>query len=142
MTAGSARPSDEAYVRAGQQAAVALRGYCSVVVVSDDSLAGALVAIGVGRAEAPHRRVVIGDMIGEVAPIQALVTEDDSHGIYDCFTFGTSLDKVIRAVGADEKLNVLPSGTESPAIARIAGDRRWRMIAADFAATDALLLLV
>ena len=142
MTPGDARPSDEAYQHAGQQAAVALRGYCSVVVISDDPLAAAWVAIGVGRAEAAHRRVVIGDMIGEVPPIQALVTKDDSHGIYDSFIFGTSLDKVIRAVGADENLNVLPSGTESPAIAQIAGDRRWRMIAADFAATDALLLIV
>lgn len=142
MTAGSPRPSDEAYVHAGRQAAVALRGYCSVVVVSDDPVAAALVAIGVGRAEAVHRRVVIGDLAGEVNPIQALVTDDDPHGIYDCFIFGTSLEKVIRAVGADDNLNVLPSGTESAAIAQISEDRRWRMIAADFAATDALLLLV
>jgi hypothetical protein len=49
---------------------------------------------------------------------------------------------VIRAVGTDDNLNVLPSGTESAAISQVTGDRRWRMIAADFAATDALLLLV
>ena len=142
MTADNARPSDEAYERAGRQAAVALRGYCSVVVVSDDPIAAALVAIGVGRSEAALRRVVIADLAGEVAPIQALVTGDDAHGIYDSFIFGTSLDKVIRAVGSDENLNVLPSGTESAAIEQIAADRRWRVIAADFAATDALLLLV
>ena len=142
MTASDARPSDGAYERAGRQAAVALGGYCSIVVVSDDPLAAAHVALGVGRAEAVHRRVVIGDLAGEVAPIQSLVTDEDPHGIYDSFIFGTSLDKVIRPVGGADNLNVLPSGTESAAIAEIAGDRRWRMIAADFAATDALLLLV
>ncbi len=142
MTAGDARPSDRAYERAGRRAAVALRGYCSVVVVSDDPLAAAHVALGVARAEAVHRRVVIGDLAGEVAPIQSLVTDEDPHGIYDSFIFGTSLDKVIREVGGNDNLNVLPSGTESAAIAEIAGDRKWRMIAADFAGTDALLLLV
>jgi len=142
VTADNARPSDDAYERAGRQVAVALRGYCSVVVVSDDPIAAALVAIGVGRAEAAHRRVVIADLAGELAPIQALVTGDDAHGIYDSFIFGTSLNKVIRAVGSDENLNVLPSGTESAAIEQIAADRRWRAISADFAATDALLLLV
>ena len=142
MTADDTRPADEAYDRAGRDAAVAIRGYCSVLVVSDDPIAAALVAIGVGRAEAAHRRVVIGDLAGEVAPIQALVADDDPHGIYDSFIFGTSLDKVIRAVGPDENLNVLPSGTESAAIEQIAADRRWRVIAADFSATDALLLLV
>ncbi|HEY4956031.1 MAG TPA: hypothetical protein VII02_14210 [Gemmatimonadaceae bacterium] len=142
MTAGETRPSDGAYERAGRQAAVALRGYCSVIVVSDDPLAAAHVALGAARAEAVHRRVVVGDLAGEVEPIQSLVTDDDPHGIYDSFVFGTSLEKVIRAVGDDENLNVLPSGTESAATAQIAGDRRWRMIAAEFAATDALLLLV
>jgi hypothetical protein len=142
VTAGETRPSDGAYERAGRQVAVALRGYCSVIVVSDDPLAAARVALGAARAEAVHRRVVVGDLAGEVEPIQSLVTDDDPHGIYDTFVFGTSLEKVIRSVGDDENLNVLPSGTESAATAQIAGDRRWRMIAAEFAATDSLLLLV
>jgi hypothetical protein len=141
MTDG-ARPLGEAYEQAGRQAAVALRGYSSVLVVSDDPVAAAYVAIGIGRAEAAHRRVVIGDLAGEVAPIQSLVAGDDPHGIYDSFVFGTSLEKVIHPVAGDGNLNVLPSGTESAATAEIVGDRRWQRIASDFAATDALLLLV
>ncbi len=142
MTDEASRPSGEAYERAGQQAAMAVRGYSSVLVVSDDPAEAAYVAIGVGRAEAVHRRVVIADLAGEVPPIQSLLPGVDLHGIYDSFVFGTSLDKVIYAVEGNENLNVLPSGTESAATEEILGSRRWRHIASDFAATDSLLLLV
>lgn len=138
---GSKAPGD-AYERAGRQAAVAVRGYSAVLVVSDDAIAAAHAAIGIARAEASHRRVVVGDLAGEVAPIQSLVSSADSHGIYDSFTFGTSLHKVIYSVNGDDNLNVLPSGTESAAAVEILRNRRWRRIASDFAAADALLLLV
>jgi len=142
VTADNARPSDDAYERAGRQVAVALRGYCSVVVVSHDPIAAALVAIGVGRAEAAHRRVVIADLAGELAPIQALVTGDDAHGIYDSFVFGTSLERVIYHVRGHDNLNVMPGGTESPAKEEVLSSPRWQRIASDFSATDSLLLLV
>jgi hypothetical protein len=49
---------------------------------------------------------------------------------------------VLHEVDGNENLNILASGTESPATAEIIGNRRWRRVASDFAATDALLLLV
>ena len=131
-----------AYERAGRQAAVALRGYCTVAVISEDPLAAANVAIGVARVEAVHRRVVIGDLVGDLQPIQALVGIDDPHGIYDSFVFGTSLDRVIYPVTGNDNLNVLPGGTESPAKAEILSSRQWQRIASDFSATDSLLLLI
>jgi hypothetical protein len=139
---GSGGIAAEAYEQAGQQAAIAVRGYSTVLVVSDDPVEAAYAAIGVAHAESAHRRVVIGDLAGEVAPIQSLVTVADAHGIYDSFIFGTSLERVIYSVKGNDNLNVLPSGTESAAIAEIIGSRRWRRIASEFAATDALLLLV
>ena len=142
MTASTARASGELYERAGRQTSIALRGYSAVLVISDDPLAAAHVAIGLGRAEASHRRVVIGDLVGDLAPIQALITSEDQHGIYDSFVFGTSLDKVLHEVAGTENLSVMSGGTESPATAEIIGNRRWRRVAADFAATDALLLLI
>ncbi|HYN82682.1 MAG TPA: hypothetical protein VES88_14420 [Gemmatimonadaceae bacterium] len=132
----------EAYEQAGRLAAVAVRGYSTVLVVSDEPVEAAYAAIGVANAESAHRRVVIGDLAGEVAPIQALVGAADPHGIYDSFMFGTSLERVIYSVAGNDNLNVLPSGTESAAIAEIIGSPRWRRIASEFAATDALLLLV
>jgi len=142
VTASTARASGELYERAGRQTSIALRGYSAVLVISDDPLAAAHVAIGLGRAEASHRRVVIGDLVGDLAPIQALITSEDQHGIYDSFVFGTSLDKVLHEVAGTENLSVMSGGTESPATAEIIGNRRWRRVAADFAATDALLLLI
>ncbi|MDP9176932.1 MAG: hypothetical protein M3O61_04560 [Gemmatimonadota bacterium] len=132
----------EAYEQAGQLAAIAVRGYSTVLVVSDEPVEAAYAAIGVAHAESALRRVVIGDLAGEVAPIQALVGAADPHGIYDSFMFGTSLERVIYSVAGNDNLNVLPSGTESAAIAEIIGSPRWRRVASEFAATDALLLLV
>jgi hypothetical protein len=136
------RPAGELYERAGRQTSIALRGYSAVLVISDDPIAAAHVAIGLARAEAPHRRVVIGDLVGDLAPIQALISGEDTHGIYDSFIFGTSFEKILNEVKGSENLGILTSGTESPATAQIIGNRRWRRVASDFAVTDSLLLLV
>jgi hypothetical protein len=142
VTAPRPNPAGDWYQRAGRQTSVALRGYSTVLIVSDDSVAAANVAIGIARAEAPHRRVVVGDLVGELQPIRDLSPGDDTHGIYDSFVFGTSLERVMREVDGVENFSVLTGGTESPAIAEILGSHRWRRVASDFAATDALLLLV
>src|SRR6185503_10834042 len=119
-----------------------LRGYSTVLIISDDPVAAANVAVGIGRAEAPHRRVVVGDLVGELQPIRDLSPGEDAHGIYDSFVFGTSLERVMREVDGVENLSVLTGGTESPALEEIIASHRWRRVASDFAATDALLLLV
>ncbi len=142
MSGTTARAAGALYERAGRQTSIALRGYSAVLVISDDPIAAAHVAIGLARAEAPHRRVVIGDLVGDLPPIQALITGEDTHGIYDSFVFGTSFEKILNEVDANENLGVLTSGTESPATPQIIGHRRWRRVASDFAVTDSLLLLV
>jgi hypothetical protein len=141
MAAGMRAPGG-AYEGAGRQAAVAVRGYSSVVVTSDDILAAAHTAIGIGLAESAHRLVMIGDLGGEVAPLQALVKDDDPHGIYDSFEFGTSFMRIAREVEGAKNLFIMPSGTESAATERIIGSSRWRSFASEFANSDELLLLV
>jgi hypothetical protein len=131
-----------AYEGAGRQAAVAVRGYSSVVVTSDDILAAAHTAIGIALAESGHRLVMIGDLGGEVAPLQALVGDDDPHGIYDSFEFGTSFMRIAREVEGADNLFIMPSGTESAATERIISSPRWRSFASEFASSDELLLLV
>lgn len=142
MTGTRPRPAGDPWERAGRQTSIALRGYSAVLVISDDPIAAAHVAIGLARAEAPHRRVVIGDLVSDLAPIQALVKDEDTHGIYDSFVFGTSFEKILKEVDDNENLGVLTSGTESPAIAEVIANPRWRRIASDFAVTDSLLLLI
>jgi hypothetical protein len=136
------RANENSYERAGRQTSIALRGYSTVLVISDNPIAAAHVAIGLARAEAPHRRVVVGDLVGDLEPIRSIVSPDDSHGIHDSFVFGASLDRVMREVEGIDNFAILTSGTESPAVPEIIGSHRWRRIASDFAATDALLLLV
>lgn len=142
MTAPLARAPGGAYEGAGRQVAVAVRGYSSVIVTSDDAIAAAHTAIGIALAEAAHRLVMIGDLAGEVPPIQALVRDDDAHGIYDSFEFGTSFVRIAREVEGAKNMFVMPSGTESAAIESIISSPRWRAFASEFANAGELLLLV
>ncbi|MGK2963816.1 MAG: SPOR domain-containing protein [Gemmatimonadaceae bacterium] len=140
MTAS--RAPGGAYEGAGRQVAVALRGYSSVLVTSDDVIAAAHTAIGIALGESAHRLVMLGDLAGEVAPLQVLVKGDDAHGIYDSFEFGTSFMRVAREVEGAKNMFVMPSGTESAATEQILSSRRWRSFASEFANADELLLLV
>lgn len=142
MTAPAARAPRGAYEGAGRQAAVALRGYSSVIVTSDDIDAAAHVAIGIGLAESAHRLVMIGDLAGDTAPLKALVADEDQHGVYDSFEFGTSFGRIAREVKGVSNLFVMPSGTESPSTEEILGSVRWQQFASEFANADELLLLV
>jgi hypothetical protein len=131
-----------AYEGAGRQAGIALRGYSSVIVTSDDVVAAAHAAIGIALGESAHRLVMVADLGGETPPLQSLVRDDDSHGIYDSFEFGTSFVRIAREVEGAKNFFVMPSGTESPATERIIGSPRWRTFASEFANSDELLLLV
>jgi hypothetical protein len=142
VTGPGGRAPGGAYEGAGRQAAVALRGFSSVIVTSDDPIAAAHVAIGIGLAESAHRLVMIGDLVGELAPLQALVGDDDTHGIFDSFEFGTSFGRIAREVKGAPNLFIMPAGTESPASESIIGSERWQHFASEFANADELLLLV
>ena len=131
-----------AYEGAGRQASVAVRGYSSVVVTSDDAVAAAHAAIGIALSESAHRLVMIADLAGEAAPLQALVKDEDSHGIYDSFEFGTSFARIARTVAGSSNFFVMPSGTESAAIQRVLESPRWSNFASEFAKSDELLLIV
>lgn len=119
-----------------------LGSYSAAVVTSSDPLAAAHVAIGIGLAEAEHRRVAIGDLVGEVEPIQSLVSSDDPHGISDSFTYGVSLNKVAQPIDTTGNLFVMPSGTGSVSDPEIFRNSRWQRLANGFREVGALLLLV
>ena len=65
----------------GAESSSALDAAHAVLVTGNDPVAAARAAIGLGRAQARTRRVAIGDLVGEVEPLQRLVTGDDPHGI-------------------------------------------------------------
>ena len=126
----------------GAEASTALDSAHAVLVTGNDPVAAARAAIGLGRAQARLRRVAIGDLVGEVEPLQRLVTGDDPHGIVDSFLYGVSLNKIARQVDDSGMLFVMPSGTEPVVTPDIMRNERWRRLAAGFREVGALLLLV
>jgi hypothetical protein len=131
-----------AWEDAGRQIAPLLGSYSAVVVTSSDPVAAAHVALGVALAEAKHRRVVLGDLVGDLPPLRSLVKDEDPHGISDSFLYGLSLNKIGYEVEGAANLYIMPSGTDPTIGDEILRSARWKKLAIGFAETGALLLLV
>jgi len=131
-----------AWEDAGRQIASLLGSYSAVVVTSSDPVAAAHVALGIARAEAMHRRVVVGDLVGDTPSLRSLVKDEDPHGITDSLLYGVSLNKIGYVVEGTENLYVMPSGTDPHIDEEILRSARWTRVAAGFGEVGALLLLV
>ncbi|HEY3746653.1 MAG TPA: hypothetical protein VGL17_10450 [Gemmatimonadaceae bacterium] len=131
-----------AWEDAGRQVAPLLSSYSAILVVSTDPLAAAHVALGIARAEATHRRSVVGDLVGDAAPLRSLIKEDDPHGITDSFLYGVSLNKIGYPVAGEKNLYIMPTGTDPIVDEEIMGSSRWRKLAAGFGEVGAFLILV
>ncbi len=131
-----------AWEDAGRQIALLLGSYSAVVVTSSDSVAGAHVALGIARAEATRRRVIVGDLVGDMPSLRSLVKDEDPHGITDSFLYGVSLNKIGYPVEGTENLYIMPSGTDPLIDEEILRSARWTKLAADFGDAGGLLLLV
>lgn len=131
-----------AWEDAGRQIASLLGSYSAVVVTSSDSVAAAHVALGIARAEATRRRVIVGDLVGDIPSLRSLVKDEDPHGITDSFLYGVSLNKIGYPVEGAENLYIMPSGTDPLIDEEIFRSSRWTKLAAGFGEAGALLLLV
>jgi hypothetical protein len=131
-----------AWEDAGRQVAPLLGSYSAILVVSSDPLAAAHVALGIARAEAGHRRAVVGDLVGDVAPLRSLVRDEDPHGVTDSFLYGVSLNKIGYDVEGVKNLYVMPTGTDPIVDEEIMGSPRWKKLAAGFGEVGAFLVLV
>jgi len=114
----------------------------AVVIVGADSAAAAQVAIGLAQAQSVRRRVVIGDLIGDLEPLEALIPRHDLHGLSDSFAYGISLNRIGYPVQPGGNLYIMPSGSEPVATESIVGHPRWQRLVAGFREVDALLVLV
>jgi hypothetical protein len=126
-----------AWEDAGRQVAPVLGSYSAIVVISSDPLAAAYVALGIARAEAGHRRSVVGDLVGDLPPLRSLVREQDPHGITDSFLYKIGYD-----VEGAPNLYVMPTGTDPLIDADIMRSQRWTKLATGFAEAGAFLILV
>ncbi|MEO7996778.1 MAG: hypothetical protein ABI852_04995 [Gemmatimonadaceae bacterium] len=126
----------------GRNAAPLLDSVNAVVIAGPDPVAAASFALGIARVHGSSRRVAIADLVGEVAPLQALITGDDGHGISDSFLYGVSLNKIARPLEGSGNVFLMPSGTESVANEAVYQNDRWRKLAAGFHQVGALLLVI
>lgn len=126
----------------GRNAASLLESVNAVVVAGPDPVAAASFALGMARVHGSSRRVAIADLVGEVAPLQALIGGDDGHGISDSFLYGVSLNKIARPLEGSANVFLMPSGTESVANETVYRNERWRKLAAGFHQVGALLIVV
>lgn len=126
----------------GRRIGVTLDAFHAIVVVGTDPVATAETALGIARVQAVHRRVALGDLLGEAPPIQALVRGDDPHGLVDSFVYGVSLSKIAQQVPESGELFVMPTGTGPVDYEELFGSDRWRRLIAGFREMGALLILV
>lgn len=125
----------------GRRIGVTLDAFHAIVVVGTDPDATAETALGIARVQAVHRRVALGDLLGEAPPIQALVRGDDPHGLVDSFVYGVSLSKIAQQVPESGELFVMPTGTGPVDYEELFGSDRWRRLIAGFRKEGALLVL-
>jgi hypothetical protein len=122
--------------------AAALRNVSAAVVVGEQAVTTALVAIGAARGVARTRVVTIVDLIGDVPALRALAADDDPHGVADCFVYGISPKAVTRRTHADDRLFVIPGGTEPLDPLTMVPSDRWGRLVAEYREAGALLLFV
>ena len=141
MTARVSSGRPVAWEDAGRQIASLLGSYSAVVVTSSDPIAAAHVALGIARSEAAHRRVVVGDLVGDIPSLRSLVKDEDPHGITDSFLYGVSFNKIGYPVEGADNLYIMPSGTDPQIGVEILRNPRWTKLAEGFSATSLLLLV-
>lgn len=125
----------------GRRIGVTLDAFHAVVVAGSDPVATAETALGIARVQAVHRRVALGDLLGDAEPIQALVEGDDPHGLVDSFLYGVSLTKIARKVPDAGELFVMPTGTGPVDYDELFANPRWRRLIAGFREMGALLIV-
>lgn len=135
-------PPSALSAEAGERIAPELDGCGAVLVIGDDPVTAAEVALGIGRVQARRRRVAVGDVVGELRPIEQLVPTDVAHGLVDSFLYGVSLNQVAHPVDPARNLYVLPSGAAPIDHEAILASGRWPQLVKVFREAGALLLLV
>ncbi|HUF30345.1 MAG TPA: SPOR domain-containing protein [Gemmatimonadaceae bacterium] len=126
----------------GHAIAATLDSHSAAVIIGRQAEDAAEVALGIAESQARRRRVAVGDLVGEVAPLQSLVPVEIVHGLMDAFLHGVSLNRIAHPIDRAGNLFIMQSGPgpiDYPALLR---DDRWRRLASGFRETGALLLAV
>lgn len=126
----------------GYRIAEVLEGCTSAVVLGDDPSAAALVALGLARAQARHRRVAVADLVGEIPVLQDRLPADAAYGLIDMVQYGVSLGKIAYPIDPARNLFVVPSGVGPLDHEALLRNARWRALMRTFRQADTLVLLI
>jgi hypothetical protein len=114
-----------------------------VVVVGELDDDAAHVALALANAHIRTRRVAIVDAVGELAPLQKLLSRDArAHGVIDHFLHGVSLRNIAQPVNREGTLFILPSGAGPFEYDTLLRRERWRRMTMAFRGEGALLCIV
>lgn len=138
----AARSTAPDWEHLGYRITDALEGCASAVVLGDNPSAAALVALGLARAQARHRRVVVVDLVGDIPALQRYIPADVPHGLVDCVQYGVSLGKVTYPIDPAKNLFILPSGVGPIDHDALLRSDRWRALMRTFRQANTLVLLV
>lgn len=133
---------DDGWEEEGRRVAPLLSRVFAAVVVGADANHAARVALGIARTESALRRVALGDLVGDLAPLYAIAGGEDAFGLTDCFRDARVLNEVARQSPECQNLFILPAGTPPVATADVFAHERWPRLVRGFAEAGALLLLV
>lgn len=114
----------------------------AIVVAGLDSDLAARIAVGIAIAASGSRRVAIGDLTGDAAPLYALAGGEDADGLAESFRDGIGLNEIARPVPGNASLFVLPAGSGVAAEQALLSSDRWTRLIAGFGDAGGLLVLV
>ncbi len=126
----------------GRRIAATLGAVSSAIIVGDDPMAAAIVAVAIARSEATRRHVALGDLVGDLAPLYAIAGGEDAMGLSECFRDGLPLNDIARPAPDMDALFILPSGAPPVATEEIYANERWPRLIGGFRQAGALMLLV
>src|SRR5919109_5277437 len=115
-----------------ERAAAMLDGLRAAIVLGREPVDAARAALSLARVQARRRRVAVGDLVGELPPIESLVPAEATHGLVDSFLYGVSLSKVAYPVDPARNLFVLPSGATPLDQEEMLRSDRWQRIVDGF----------
>ena len=114
----------------------------AIVVAGPDADTAARVAVGIAIAASAHRRVAIGDLIGNAGPVYALAGGEDAPGLAESFRDGIGLNDIARPVAGNASLFVLPAGDAVRGEPALLSPERWTRLIRGFGEAGGLLVLV
>ncbi len=142
MTRAPREPRSAAHFDKPSDVASHIAREAAVIVTGKDVGHAATLAVSVARAAAGTRRVALGDLAGDLAPVYALSGGEDAVGLAECFRDGLSLNDIARPVSDHPNLFVLPAGHGVRTEPSLASAERWTRLIRGFAEAGGLLILV